>query len=296
LERKDRIDLFGASVLVSLSAIMGLNQVLIKLVNSGLQPVFQAGLRSLFAILPILIFALLMRKKISVTDGSFWPGMLAGLFFATEFLLLFLALDYTTVARASIFFYTMPFWAAIGAHFLISGERLSVIRIVGLVLAFIGVALALSENAAPASENALLGDIFCIVGAVFWAGILLLARATKLSRACPEMQLLYQLVVSALVLLSLTPLFGDPVRDLTPMIAGMFAFQVIGVACIAFLTWFWILSIYPASDMASFGFLAPVFGVLFGGLILGEDITLTIAAALALVGTGIALVNRKRPA
>ncbi len=83
-------------------------------------------------------------------------------------------------------------------------------------------------------------------------------------------------------------------RNFTPMIAGMFAFQVIGVACIGFLSWFWILSIYPASDMASFGFLAPVFGVIFGGLILGEEITLNIAAALALVGTGIALVNRRR--
>jgi drug/metabolite transporter (DMT)-like permease len=293
LERKDRIDLFGASVLVSLSAVMGLNQVLIKLVNSGLQPVFQAGLRSLFAILPVLIFALLMRKKISISDGSFWPGMLAGLFFATEFLLLFLALDYTTVARASIFFYTMPFWAAIGAHFFISGERLSVVRIIGLVLAFFGVVLALSENASPASENALLGDIFCIVGAVFWAGILLLARATKLSRACPEMQLLYQLLVSSFVLLALSPLFGEPVREFTPTIAAIFAFQVIGVACIGFLTWFWILSIYPASDMASFGFLAPVFGVIFGGLVLGENITFNIVIALALVGTGITLVNRK---
>lgn len=48
------------------------------------------------------------EKRLSMRDGSFWPGILAGIFFGTEFLLLFQALDYTTVSRASNFFYTMP--------------------------------------------------------------------------------------------------------------------------------------------------------------------------------------------
>ena len=92
---------------------------------------------------------------------------------------------------------------------------------------------------------------------------------------------------------ALAPLFGEPVRDFTPMIAGMFAFQVIGVACIGFLSWFWILSIYPASNMASFSFLSPVFGVIFGWLILDETIDKTIIIALVLVSLGVILVNRK---
>ena len=49
MERKDHIDLFGGSVLVIFAMVMGLNQVVIKVVNDGMQPVFQAGLRSLFA-------------------------------------------------------------------------------------------------------------------------------------------------------------------------------------------------------------------------------------------------------
>ena len=49
MERKDHIDLFGGSVLVIFAMVMGLNQVVIKVVNDGIQPVFQAGLRSLFA-------------------------------------------------------------------------------------------------------------------------------------------------------------------------------------------------------------------------------------------------------
>ncbi len=128
MERKDRIDALGGAVLVTFSLLMGLNQVMIKLVNAGLAPVFQAGLRSACAFLPVLAFAVLARRRLSLSDGSLWPGLLCGTFFATEFLLLFQSVEYTSVARVSVFFYTMPFWVALGAPFLIPGERLTLLR------------------------------------------------------------------------------------------------------------------------------------------------------------------------
>ena len=293
MERKDRIDAFGAAVLLSFSLLMGLNQVMIKLVNAGLQPVFQAGLRSAFAFLPVLAFALLARRRLSLTDGSLWPGVLCGTFFAVEFMLLFQSVEYTSVARVSVFFYTMPFWVAAGAHFMIPGERLTRVRASGLVLAASGVVLALLRNESPAGEHALFGDLLALTGAMFWAGIVFLARLTKLSRSSPEMQLLYQLAVSAVILLAAAPLFGPLIREMTPALAGIFAFQVIAVVCVGFLAWFWVLKIYPASDMASYSFLAPVFGVLFSWLILHEEISWSVIAALALVAAGIYLVNRR---
>jgi drug/metabolite transporter (DMT)-like permease len=120
-----------------------------------------------------------------------------------------------------------------------------------------------------------------------------MARLTKLSRSSPEMLLLYQLAVSAPILLVVAPGFGPLIREMTPALAGIFAFQVIAVVCVGFVAWFWVLKIYPASDMASFSFLAPVFGVLFSWLILGEDISWSVIAALVLVAAGIYLVNRR---
>ena len=272
MERKDRIDALGGAVLVTFSLLMGLNQVMIKLVNAGMAPVFQAGLRSACAFLPVLAFAVLMRKRLSLSDGSLWPGLLCGCFFATEFVLLFQSLEYTSVARVSVFFYTMPFWVAAGAHFMIPGERLTRVRALGLALAVAGVALALLRNASPAGPHALFGDLLSLIGAMFWAGIVFMARLTKLSRSSPEMLLLYQLAVSAVILLAVAPGFGPVIREMTLALAGIFAFQVIAVVCFGFLAWFWVLKIYPASDMTSFSFLAPVFGVLFGWLILHEEI------------------------
>ena len=291
--RKDRIDAIGAAALIGFSLLMGLNQVLVKLVNAGLAPAFQAGLRSACALPLVLLFARAAGRRLSVTDGSLWPGVACGLLFSGEFLLLFLGLEYTAVSRASILFYTMPVWVALGAHFLLPGERMSLRRLAGLVLAVAGVALALSGRAPSTAPDALVGDLMCLGGAVCWAGIALVVRTTRLQRADPEMQLVYQLAVSAVVLLAAAPLFGAMVREVTPAIAGIFAFQVVFVVGVGFLTFFWVLRHYPASDMAAFTFLAPLFGVLAGWMILDEPVPPAVIGALLLVGTGIVLVNRK---
>lgn len=294
MERKDRIDAFGAVVLLGFSTLMGLNQVMIKLVNAGFSPVFQAGLRSACALLPVVLFALIMRRKLSMRDGSLLPGLFSGTLFALEFMLLFTALEYTAVSRASIFMYTMPVWVAIGAHFLIPGERLTPRRALGLVLAVFGVGVAMLDEPPSWTPNALLGDMMCIAGAMCWAGIALTARATTLSKSSPEMQLTYQLVVSAPILLAVALYIGNPIREPTAVILGLFAFQVLAVVSIGFLCWFAILRIYPASDMTSFSFLAPVFGVLASWIVLDEKLSLSILLALVMVGAGIFLISWRR--
>jgi len=293
-QRKDRIDLTGAFWLVMFAGLMGINQVLVKLVNDGMSPLFQAAARSYCALVVVLVFALAMRKRLSISDGTLLPGVLCGALFAAEFMLTFVAFEYTTVARVTMLFYTMPFWLALIAHFVIPGERMTLMRFTGLMLAVAGIAWVLLHNDHPATEYALWGDIMCLIAAVCWAGIALTVRLTKLSTATPEMQLVYQLGVSAIIMAPFAFAAGGIIRDFTSATAMMFAFQVLAVASFGFLMWFRVLAIYPASDMASFGFLTPLFGVAFGWLILDEVITWDFAGALALVCAGIVLVNRKR--
>lgn len=293
MQKKDHIDGLGVGLLLLCSIIVGINQVLIKLVNVGLAPVFQAGLRSACAFFPVLLFALVMKRKLALRDGSLIPGLVVGALFSMEFMLMFLSLDYIDVSRASILFYTMPFWAAVGSHFLVPGEHLTVTRLIGLVLAVAGVVLALSDNQWEMDARALTGDVFCLVGATLWAGIVLVARTTPLSRSSPEMQLLYQLGISAVVLLAVAPFFDELIREVTPTIIALFSVQVLVVVSFSFLLWFWLLSVYPPSRMASYSFLAPVFGVFFGWLILDEDLTEHIILALILVSFGVYLVSRK---
>jgi hypothetical protein len=52
---------------------------------------------------------------------------------------------------------------------------------------------------------------------------------------------------------------------------------------------FWILSIYPVSNIVRSGLRAPVFGAFFGRVILENPLTPTFIGALLLIGAGIVL-------
>ncbi|MDP5360438.1 MAG: DMT family transporter, partial [Paracoccaceae bacterium] len=74
-------------------------------------------------------------------------------------------------------------------------------------------------------------------------------------------------------------------------IAGLL-FQIVVVVSAGFIFWLWLLSIYPASGVASFSFLSPVLTVGLGWLLLGEEVGPTLIEALILVAIGILLINR----
>jgi drug/metabolite transporter (DMT)-like permease len=293
--RRDHIDPLGASLLIGFSALLGLNQALVKVVNAGMSPLFQSGARSACAFVVLLIWAAVVRSRLDFRNGSIPWGILAGVLFALEFALLFIALDYTTVSRVSLFFYSMPLFAAIGAHFLLPEERLHAGKLIGLAVAFTGLAIGLADESSAPSDQAWIGDLLAVGGAIFWAAIALGMRTTPLQKCSSEQIMIYQLGVSAILLLGAAPLFGDTVRDLTPSILLIFAFQVIAVASIGYLLWARILAIYPVGNMASFSLLAPVFGVFSGWLLFDDSLTARFVIALTLVGAGLVLINR-RPA
>ena len=288
---KAQLDLAGVGMLIFFSALLGFNQVVIKVVNGGIQPVFAAGLRSAGAVLCVGLYVALRRQRLAVDASHIVPGLGIGLTFGVEFLCLFIALDLTSVSRVSVIFYTMPVWLALLAHVLLPGERLTPVKFAGLILAFLGVAWALFARG-DGAESSVVGDVLALIAALCWAAIALLARGTALKTASPQVQLLWQVTVSAVLLLLAAPFFGDLLRDPGPLHAWGLLFQIVAIATFGFLLWFWLLSVYPASSVASFGFLTPIFGVGFGWALLGEEVGPSLLGALALVAAGLWLTNR----
>jgi len=187
----------------------------------------------------------------------------------------------------------MPLWLALMAHVAIPGERMTLTKVAGLIAAFAGVVLAIlwRDGAATDGTGSLIGDVFALLAAISWAGIALVAR-TGLAHVAPDRQLVWQLLVSAILLLVLAPLFGPLVRDLVPLHFAGLAFQIIVIATFGYAFWLWVLSLYPAPIVAAFSFLTPGFGVALGWALLGERVGPAILCALALVCVGLVLINR----
>ena len=81
-------------------------------------------------------------------------------------------------------------------------------------------------------------------------------------------------------------------RDVTLVPIAALLFQAIYVVAVTYVLWFWLMRRYPAAGLSSFAFLTPVFGVLCGGLLLDEPLSIRIFLALALIGAGLIIVNR----
>ncbi len=195
-----------------------------------------------------------------------------------------------------MFIYFAPFVVALGAHWFTPGDRLTGAKLAGLLAAFAGLALAFADSLRLPSARELEGDLMCLAAAVLWGATTVVIKASRLSRIPAEKTLLYQLAVSGAVLPPASLLFGESwTIRWEPLVVAAFTYEVLIVASASYVAWFWLIARYPASRLAAFTFLTPVFGVACGALLLGEPVSPALAASVALIGFGIWLVNRPEP-
>lgn len=287
------IDLKGVALLIIICASWGLNQVAIKVGIAGVPPVLQAGIRSTGSAFLVLLWMVLRGRPVLKRDGTIWWGILAGILFSVEFILIYWGLEFTNASRSVIFLNTSPFVVALGAQLFVKTENLTRVQILGLIIAFCGIIVAFNESLNLPAREMLVGDCMLLGAAVFWGTVTVVIKASPLTHISPSKTLLYQLGVSAPILfLASVALDEGGIRDLSPLVMASLIYQIVWVAFITYIVWFWLIRKYPVSRIAPFTFLTPLFGVMAGAFLLGEPVTFFLICALALVGTGIYLVNR----
>ena len=298
--RKLHLDTRAVVLLLGCCAIWGLGQVATKLTLTEIPPLLQAALRSAGAALLLLAWCrwrgLAFWQGVMRRDGSAASGWLAGLLFAAEFACIFIGLQYTSASRMSVFIYMAPFVVALGMPFVARSERLSPWQLLGLLAAFAGVVWALYEGfmRPTAGPRQWVGDTLGMAAAVLWGMTTLVLRGSRLGQVVPEKALLFQLAVSALALGAASWAAGESwPQQLTGASLWPMAFQTVVITFGSYLVWFWLVRHYPATRLAAFTLLTPVFGLFAGVLLLGEPLTGRLLVALVAVCAGIALVNLK---
>ena len=294
-ENKEYLDVKALILLLILTLVWGINHPSIKYVNQGIAPVFASALRSVIASLCGVIYCLWRKEKIFHTDINLLHGVVVGLLFGLEFACIYIGLLYTDAARSIIFLYTSPFIVAVGAHFLLDGDRLTSLKTLGLVAAFMGVLVVFYGRPDAAKPSMFIGDILEIIAAFFWAATTLYVKRMTVREELTALQLLfYQLAFSAPLLLVAALVLerghltiawrADSVLSLV--------YQTVVIAAVSYLAWFWLIQQYRVTSLGSFTFLSPLFGVILGGVLLGEELPALLWLGLALAAAGIYLVNR----
>lgn len=273
---------------------MGLQQVALKAVANDISPLFQIALRSGIGAVLVAVYLCFQPQALYWRSGYWQPGLLAGVLFTLEYLLLGEALRLTTASHAVVFLYAAPVFTALIFHFRVADERLSLPQWLGTLLAFSGIALAFlgrHDASGHASASMLLGDGLALLAAIAWGMTTVVVRTSRLSHIPAAQTLLYQLLGAFALLLPLAMLTGQATLNPTTLALGSLLFQSLIVSFLCCLIWFWLLQNYQASRIGTLAFMSPLCGVAFGAWLLAEPIESGFTGGALLVLAGILLVN-----
>jgi drug/metabolite transporter (DMT)-like permease len=287
--------------MILLCVLWGMQQVASKVAMAqGLPPIMQAVLRSVIAGPLLVAWVALVRgrsalRELVAIDRTLKPGLVTSVLFALEFMMLFPGVHLTSASHAVVLLFTGGFFTAVGSHFFIPNERLGLVQWAGLALAFCGVVVtighAVGEGGNPSS---LLGDLLVLGAAAAWGTTSVVVKSSPaMMRASSEKVLAYQLFGALPFLAGVAVAAGQAtIPDASVLAWSSLVYQGVIIAFASYLTWYWLVARYPATRLAAFSFLTPIFGIVAAGLLLGDALTLNLLIGLILVSAGLKLVNR----
>ena len=283
-----------AALLVS--ALWGGNLVALKLGLSAFPPFWSAFWRMLLGVVAVAAWARYCHLSLRLRSGERRALVALGLVFAVQIALLNLGTNWTSPAYAVVLINAHPIFANLIGHFVVTEERLTRLRILGLALAFGGISyVVLGRPVAALAARPLLGNFLLVVSA-FLVGLRTVYMRWLIQSIEPERALLWQMLISLPFFLGLAagiePLTVGP---LTAAPVAALLYQGIPVAGGCFIIWTLLLRRHSAGSLSMFAFTVPFFGIFFSALIFSEPVTGRVLLGAVLVTAGIGIVTR-RPA
>jgi len=292
LGARPRIAPAGLMLLAVTSIGWGLNWPIMKQILTEWPPLSARGLTGIAGGLLLALLAVIRGESLRVPQGQ-WPRLLlsAVLNVSTWMTLMGLALLWLPASEAAVIAYTMPVWASLLA-WLILGERMSLTRMLALVMAFAGIAALMGGNGIVASTAKLPGIAMVLVGAFVFALGTIAAKRLPITMpliASSALQIGIGCVPVALAGL----LFEHPrIEALSTLGWVLMAYMTVIQFCIAYVCWFAALERLPASVAAIGTMAVPVIGVIAAAIVLHEPLGIGQIAALVFTLAGVALAAR----
>ena len=284
-----------ASVLmIVLCIVWGLQQVVLKIAAADISPIMQIAIRSGLSALLVFPLIQLQHGTHLYSKAYLWPGIWLAFLFSAEFLLVAQALILTSASHTVVLLYTAPIFVALGLHWKLPSERLSKVQWSGILIAFVGIVTTFigRENLLEQGLSQVVwGDLLALLAGIMWALTTISLRLSKLNEAHPTQTLFYQLLGGFVFLFPLAVLLGQAEIHWTYIAIGSLVFHTLIMSFMSLMLWFWLLRNYLASHLGVFSFLTPIFGLLFGVLLLNETIEPNFIFGTILVMVGVLVVS-----
>jgi probable blue pigment (indigoidine) exporter len=262
-----------------------------RIIVADAPPMLALSLRFMISGLIGVGIARLMGQSWKLTPDQWKATIVFGICQNALYLgLNFLAMQTIEASLASIIASVMPL--AVGfSGWLIFGERLSRLGILGLFAGAFGVTLIMGVRLQSGAD--LLGIILCIIG------VISLTIATMTMRGASSggnllMIVGLQMLVGSVLLAVPGFLFEQPTVALSSNLIIAFAYTVFMPGLVATFIWFWLVGRIGAVKAATFHFLNPFFGVAIAAIFLGESLRFSDIVGVVVIMAGILSVQLAR--
>ncbi len=277
--------------------VWGASFIATKIAVQQISPVAVVWLR--FAIgIPILLFAVIMRKQFAFPKGSEWAyfALLGFLGISFHQWLQSNGLQTSQATTTAWIVSTSPVFFVILA-WLILKEKISMLQFIGVFIAMLGVLVVISKgNLASISLGnfGTVGDILILISAINWAVFSILSRRGFQSH--PPTQLTFWVMTFGWLITTIPFINGKNYTEISALDArGWWAMIFLGVFTtgLAYIAWFDVLSQLPAAQSGAFLFLEPPASMVVASIVLNEKITTASILGGAIIILGVYLVNRR---
>jgi drug/metabolite transporter (DMT)-like permease len=274
-------------MILILCLIWGFNFVVMKSANGAFPPVLFAAFR--FFVGAAVLFGVVYLKRIPLpSKRNLKWYILCGILQTTYFnLAIQISLNYISAGLVSVLTYSMPLFFCILAHFFIPGERLTLRKIIGIIIGIMGLFFALNITHLDGSLWTL---ILALSSAISWAVSNLIIKQ-KLQN-CDKIQFTaWQMAIGAGALFLYSFCFENGQSHWSLMSIGYIIFSGIIASALAFVLWSYILTKIQASKASISLLMVPVVGIISSYLFLDESLKVSTLIGVLFVLLGIWIVN-----
>ena len=274
-----------------LNALWGGNAVAIKAGLRDAPPLRLAALRFVAGGVVTVAWAISTRQSLWPTRREWRPLAWLAVLFVTQIAFMNIGQDHTTAAHAVVVNTTYPLWTGVFAHFFVPGDRLSVGRAAGTVIAYGGVVVLFAQSLT--GGGTLTGDALMLCSAS-----MLGARQVYTSLAAQGVglpKLLLTQTVCGIAAFAIAGLLIE--RDtwlVTDRLVLSILYQGVVIAGFGFIGNMWLIKHFLPSAVTALSLTTPVWGVILSHFVLGEALAPTLFVGLALVIAGSALAHWSR--
>lgn len=265
--------------------------------NDFAQNITFISIRFFLAGIIVFLFALLKKEKVFALTRKQWRLIiLLGIFNTTiQYFFFNIGVNNTPGIKASILGQVGIFFSVILAHFVYKNDKLTLKKLLGLLLGFTGlIVVNLGKSSEGLFAFTLTGEGFMILSGLTSAMSMFIAK--KVGKDLPATVYTgWQMIIGSLLLFLLgIGSGGNPTQlHFTPVSTALLVYLAL-LSSVAFVLWYMILQYRKIGEISIYKFVVPISGSLLTALFIpGEKLLPIHIIGLTLVSLGIIIVNRK---